>query len=1001
MIEKISIVNLSAAAHYFLSRYKNDRNLIFILEEDNEAEEAAKIFETINQNIFKLNIEIIIFNLEKDRQIQAIEKIYSNENKKFILITSREAIKNKVISKNKWAKSKFILKAGEKISRNTIIDKLAESGYSRVSFIENVNEFAVRGSVIDYYNPAYDFPVRLYLTERIEEIKTFEISTQKTIDSLEEAQIYDIKSNEVSILNILDFLIITYKLKEKIETENNAIVEIEDNPEYLIADYIENIKFGYDISLIKKEMERFKKENYKIDIFCRNQKELLNIDDFFYNNKINVKLNFNIGDINKGFYNKTEKLAIISSNELFAKAGFREFKAPIKRIKNFKFSDLNIGDYVVHENYGIGRYMGVRKIYDNQIETDCLEIEYARGDKLLVPLYEFKRIQKYLGSNGKTPKLSHMDNKSWEQTKERVKKEIQIVAKELIKLEASRALIRLKPMMDSGELEKKFKEEFVYEETPDQRKAIEDALADLEKDRPTNRVVVGDVGFGKTEVAMRAAMRVVSNNFQVCLLCPTTILAEQHYNTFKKRFEGFPVNIECLSRLTPRSKVKKILEGIKSGVIDIVIGTHKLIRKNINFPKLRLLVIDEEHKFGVKDKEKLKEIYKNIHVLTLSATPIPRTLYQSLSDLRSISVIESPPIGRLPVYTKVSVYNEKTIKEAIESEINREGQIYYVYNRVEFIESKKAKLQKLMPYLKIAVIHGQMSSDRIERAMEDFLSKKYDMLLASTIIESGLDIPSVNTLIVEDAHLLGLAQLYQLRGRIGREKKKAYCYLFFPEYYHKGEISSESVKRLMALQEFSELGSGFRLAMRDLEIRGSGELLGAKQHGFINSIGIELYIKILNEEIRKIKGKKTEEEIETSVDLKLPAFIPLDYIEDDMERLNYYKKILNASNKNEMDNILLELKDICGQIPYELNNLSRIVLYKKRLSAIYVKSVFEKDENIEIFFYKGAKIAENKIIKWQNLFKGRIRFISNPSGDGMIIDKGDLDVFDIMEKVLT
>lgn len=999
------IPNYAAAAHFLFGNYLSGREFFFLIcEDEQEAQLAFEDASAVKENFFpSLSADLIQFSPGSNEKIKAAAKIYSSTCSK-LLILPVSALNATLPSRRAWDGGSFTIKTGMKISRSKLLEIFSSFGYERVPFVENEGEFALRGSVADFFCPGRQYPERIYISDTVESIKTFEIATQQTISFLKDTSVISKTGEEIPLLSIGKSMGIFFFTAEPEGLDTSCFSKYFSSsaiPGITLKNsgYRANIKFNYDRILIFREIRELGSRGLNILISCRNQRELSALEEFLSQEKSLPPVKTFFSSLEKGFLCEKEKFAMLTFNELFSRYSIAASNSNTRKLKSFKFSDLSKGDFLVHEDFGIGKYLGIRKISDTVSEgeireTECLEIEYARGDRLLVPLYEFKRVQKFIGAQGKAPKLSHMDTKTWSAVKSRVKKEIESIARELLLMEARRAAARIEPLAHAGEIEKAFENAFPYEETADQEKAIFETLSDLEKTTPMNRVIVGDVGFGKTEVAMRAAFRSAVNGSQVCVLCPTTILAEQHHRNFLKRFEGFPVKIEVISRLTRPSEARRIIASLSAGQTDIIIGTHKLLQKGIKFKKLALLIIDEEHKFGVKDKEKLKNLSRDLHCLMLSATPIPRTLYQSLSSLRTMSVIESPPFGRLPVYTKISPYDEAEIKKAVHAELAREGQIYYVYNRVETIESKKAALMKMLPSVRIAVVHGQMASSHIEKTMDEFLERKYDILLASTIIESGIDIPTVNTLIIENAHTLGLAQLYQLRGRIGREKQKAYCYLFFPSWLKSGSrisqegkekstkdaLSADAVRRLSALSEFSELGSGFRLAMRDLEIRGAGELLGPRQHGFINSIGLDMYIKLLNGEISKLRGTEVREERETAVDLNLPAHIPSDYIEDEMERLNYYKKILNADEAG-LDKILSELKDISGPPPQALLNLAEIVKLRKRLAAMGVRSLTQKDETLEVFFEKTAHIKTEQILAWQSKFPS-IRFLRTSGGDG-------------------
>ena len=580
-------------------------------------------------------------------------------------------------------------------------------------------------------------------------------------------------------------------------------------------------------------------------------------------------MEFIVGPLRSGFFSKD--LFVATNAEIFGRQRHRP------RLPKFKsgaivreVQDIKRGDYVVHEHYGIGRYKGLELLHAGGHDAEYLRVEYAKGDKLYVPLYDLKQIQKYSGSEGGSPRLSSLDTSTWERVKARVQESIQALAKDLVRLHAMRAALPGHAYPEDSHLEQEFAASFLYDETPDQIKAIEDVKKDMEASRPMDRVVLGDVGYGKTEVAMRAAMKAISDSKQVAVLVPTTILAEQHFQTFKQRFADYPARIGLLSRFQSAKEEKETLVAMANGALDIVIGTHKLLQKGIVFHDLGLLVIDEEHRFGVKHKEQIKKLRQHLDVLTLTATPIPRTLSFALSGMRELSIIESPPIGRLPISTHVGPYEDTVVKEAIQKELDRKGQVFYVHNRVQSLNTRLHFLKQLVPGVSIGVVHGQMGGDEIEKVMWEFTHRKHQILLATTIIESGIDIPSANTLIVEEAEDFGLSQLYQLRGRVGRERQKAYCYLF---YSPSVPLTQDARARLEALREFTELGSGYRLAVRDMEIRGAGNLLGQQQHGHIAAVGLDLYSQLLQEEIARLKGEPPPKASRfPSMDLTVHAF---------------------------------------------------------------------------------------------------------------------------------
>jgi transcription-repair coupling factor (superfamily II helicase) len=649
--------------------------------------------------------------------------------------------------------------------------------------------------------------------------------------------------------------------------------------------------------------------------------------------------------IEKGIEVQDLKLVYLSFFHLEKKKE-NETKKKIKSKKDafYTIEDLKPGDFVVHRTHGIGKFLGFEKITVEGTTKEYVKLEYANSSYLYVPTTNLDVIEKYIGTDDVQPKLSKLGSQEWQKQKQKVRKSLEIVAKDLVELYAKRQLGKGFKFSKDTLWQKEFEEKFPYTETEGQLQAIEEIKRDMESEKPMDRILCGDVGYGKTEVAMRAAFKAVMDSKQVAVLVPTTILAQQHYMTFSARMKDFPVTIEVLSRLKSETQQKKIVRGLREGTIDIVIGTHRLLSSDVKFKDLGLLIIDEEHKFGVEAKEKIKKLKTNVDVLTLTATPIPRTLNMALLGIRDLSVIEDPPEDRFPVQTFVLEYNERIIKEAILREISRGGQVFYLYNRVKDIQEVAAKLQKLVgDSVKIACAHGKMSEEELEEVLIDFIEGRYDVLVCTTIIESGVDMPNVNTLIVEDSDRLGLAQLYQLRGRVGRSSRLAYAYFTF----RKDKVLSEQAqKRLAAIKEFTELGAGFKIAMRDLEIRGAGSLLGKLQHGHINSVGYDMYIRLLSEEIRRLKGENIQPEIEPQIDVKVSAFISSSYIDDEKERINMYKKISSIESKDDVNDIYDELIDRFGDVPKEVDNLIKVAYLKCLCKKAGIISILQFQESL-------------------------------------------------------
>lgn len=706
------------------------------------------------------------------------------------------------------------------------------------------------------------------------------------------------------------------------------------------------------------------------------------------------------GSLYKGFEYGLIDFIVISDKEVFGELKKkRKARKKISGSKIENFTDLNPGDYVVHENHGIGIYQGIEKITVDNVSKDYLKIRYLDNGNLYVPINQMDMIQKYIGGEGRAPKLNKLGGNEWVKAKAKVRKAVEDLAKELIELYAKRQSSKGYKYGPDTVWQKEFEDMFPYEETEDQLIAIEEVKRDLESDKIMDRLICGDVGYGKTEVAIRAAFKVVQEGKQVAYLVPTTILAQQHYNTFLQRMKDFPIEVGLLSRFRSKSEQTATIEGLKKGMVDIVIGTHRLLSKDVAFKDLGLLIIDEEQRFGVVHKEKLKQLKEKVDVLTLTATPIPRTLHMSLIGIRDMSILNEPPEERYPVQTYVMEYNTEFVKDAIRRELARGGQVYYLYNRVQNIDKVTAKIQELVPEAVVAYAHGQMSERELENIMMDFINKEIDVLVCTTIIESGLDISNVNTIIIQDADTLGLSQLYQLRGRVGRSNRLAYAYLM----YQKDKVLQEGAeKRLQAIKEFTEFGSGFKIAMRDLEIRGAGNLLGAQQHGHIDAVGYDLYSKLLEEAIRKEKGEEIKEHFETAIELDIDAYIPQNYIEDELQKLEIYKKIASIQGERDYYDIQEEIEDRYGDLPESVQNLLEIALIKWEAHELKITSISQKKLIITITFKEDAPIDAAKIPDLLKEYRNSLSFAAdkNPYFTYRLQNDKDIEVIRQIKNIL-
>ena len=689
------------------------------------------------------------------------------------------------------------------------------------------------------------------------------------------------------------------------------------------------------------------------------------------------------GHVAYGYEYPMLKFTVISETDIFGKTKKKKKRKTYEGRKIQSFAELKVGDYVVHENHGLGIYQGIEKIEVDKISKDYMKISYAQGGNLYIPATQLDLIQKYASADAKKPKLNRLGTQEWTKTKTRVRGAVREIAKDLVRLYAARQEQEGYVYGEDTVWQREFEEMFPFEETEDQLLAIEAVKQDMMSHKIMDRLICGDVGYGKTEIAIRAAFKAVQEDKQVVYLVPTTILAQQHYNTFAQRMKDFPVRVDLMCRFRTPAQQKKTIEDTKKGLVDIVIGTHRVLSDDLKFKDLGLLIIDEEQRFGVQHKEKIKKLKENVDVLTLTATPIPRTLHMSLIGIRDMSVLEEAPNDRMPIQTYVMEYNDEMVREAIERESGRQGQVYYVYNRVEDIAEITGHIQKLVPDVTVEYAHGQMKEHQLERIMYDFINGEIDVLVSTTIIETGLDISNVNTMIIHDADHLGLSQLYQLRGRVGRSNRMAYAFLL----YRRDKLLREvAEKRLAAIREFTDLGSGFKIAMRDLEIRGAGNLLGAEQHGHMEAVGYDLYCKMLNEAVKHLKGEMEEETFNTTMDLNVDAYIPDSYIPNEYQKLDIYKRVAAIENEEEMEDMLEELIDRFGDIPKKVETLLAVASLKAIAHSAYVTAVEQKGERFTSMYEK-AKVQPQKIPGLLEQFKGDLAFKADAENPCFLYEK--------------
>lgn len=965
-------------------------------------ESAGELCKDINFFREVLKKGVVTFLPEPDGIAgERAKKIYSLQ-KGDSLVCSFKTLNLPLWSQGEIEEIVLHLKKGMEIERTEVDKRLNEMGYRTASLVSEKGEYSQRGWLFDIFPSTSENPLRVeFFGNEIESIKTFDVETQLSKEDVSESSIFPAEepSSGKTVMEIMGD--VKYFFSDSIQEREGLPEDITLLSRYSLKG------FGYEAGMLslkglgilpeeRKHIEELpqtiklllKENRIAFVSSSRSQaerlKEILRDGDvvaplidktdlFDYEGRVLIT----IGDLSSGLF--FPGLLILTEKEVFGgRPGYRSIKKSKVSKLLTSLDDLMPGDFVVHRDHGIGKFHGLVRQSVEGIEEDLMILAYE-GGRLYLPLQGINSIQKYHSEEGVIPRIDRLGGKTWQRTKEKVRRKVHEMAEKLVALYAEREVYKGFSFGPDTDLHREFDSFFPYEETPDQTVTIRDIKRDMESERPMDRLICGDVGYGKTEVAMRAVFKAVYDGMQAAMLVPTTILCEQHYRTFKMRFSAFPVRIDYLSRFKSKKDQQETIRTLSNGDIDIIIGTHSLLREDIHFYKLGLLIIDEEHRFGVRQKERLKELKRGVDVLTLTATPIPRTLYMALSDIRDMSTIETPPEERLAVKSTVSVFDEELIKDAIKREIERKGQVFFVHNRIKDIYKFAEYLMRLFPSARISVAHGQVPERELEKIMLEFYGGKIDVLVATAIIGSGLDIPTANTIIINRADMMGLADLYQLRGRVGRSNVKAYSYFLIP-----GEdiITEEAKKRLQAIQEMSYLGAGLRLAMKDLEIRGAGNLLGPEQSGHIHAVGFDLYIEMLEKAVAEIKGLKIEEEFEPSINLRVNAFIPEEYVDDITLRLSLYRRVASSKTDEALKALEFEIQDRFGKPPEEVKNLLDIMRLKMMAKELLITKILDTQGRVRIFFSPDTKVEPQDIFELRKKRDGKIKFLP----DGFELD---------------
>lgn len=1030
---------------------------IFLLKNNSQLRKYKKIIKELLPEIpcFELlpedELDFLAENANTElnwARLQALE--HMAQAKASVIYLNMETYLHKFVAKQNLQQRQLAIICGQEISRAELLANLVDYGYSRTDKVYATGEFSLRGDILDVFPLGYDNPVRLeFYMENVDDIRAFDIASQRSIEHLPTLNLLPLLNRERNFTsdifayleqNVLiideptelmtlaaEYLqsleeneckqYITYaELQEKQKNIRSISLVFEHSRAGGISQDVSNFlnvsSYHKKIDILIKDIKNYLQEQYSVIIVLSNLAKAKVFRQNF-KNEFNVVIleETSVGalqsgvycivdNIQEGFCLKEEKLVVISEKDIYGLVKERKFQTIDKESKINYFTDIKIGDYVVHNIHGIGKYIGVDIIKVEGLLRDYLILQYAGTDKLFVPVEQVTTLHKYIGNDGVTPKLSKMGGTEWKRLKNKAKLAITDMAEELLRLYARRKLVPGFAFPEDDSFQNEFEEAFVYEETPDQLRAIVEIKKDMQSTQPMDRLLCGDVGYGKTEVAMRAVFKAVAASKQVAVLVPTTVLARQHLQTFSERMSAFGVRVEGLSRFNNAKEQKNIIQQLAEGKIDVIIATHRILQNDILFKNLGLLVIDEEQRFGVAQKEKVKKIATNVDVLTLSATPIPRTLHMTLLTAKDMSVIETAPENKMSVETYVMGETEAILEQAIKRELKRGGQVYYVVRFIEDIEGAAKKLKKILPKANIKIAHGRLPEGMLEKNIIAFYEGNCDILLSTSIIENGIDVPTANTIIIQDADKFGLSQLYQMRGRVGRGAHLAYAYLLYRPQKSLSEIAQ---KRLEAIRSFTELGSGFKIAMRDLEIRGAGSILGDKQHGHVLSIGFQAYCQLLEETIAALKGETVAitNNFEPNIDIAVNLHISPEYMPDNSDKLELYKSLAIIKDAKEAQELLDELIDRFGEPPKDVIAMIRVAKLRAVCRNYGLRSIIAKGKELSIVFNQQTSVQGAEILKLSDIYSKKMKFIQGEYARLQIkLGENIIDYLDLTEKII-